>query len=348
MIRYLSLFLLSINLLTSCSAKKKQRQNFKDFVIIGDTISAITTEGQVKVFSAIDGAPIQSPIQIDSGIATIRNDRKGNIIISKDQKIYLVSHKDGSLKSIGKYKGVISATLFDTNNHLYVVTDQGITDAMSKDTWLPDSFRSNLKSGWGMPETNFIDKNDNIWVGFGHGEWGGKLFIFNTAKRVFVKPGFQNDEGILPVISLFEIQDAVYASCGLEHFETSGSIIRFDKFKPTYILASDSYRDTTKTKDGFIHGEYIGPATYNLQDKHIYFYSQNGIFKGDPLKVLSKISSWQRVLQPKLHWRNGQAHAVGSPMNVLKMQFATNGNLLFLTQEDGIGLYDGKKLKLVQ
>ena len=71
-----------------------------------------------------------------------------------------------------------------------------------------------------------------------------------------------------------------------------------------------------------IDAEYIGPASFNKFDNSIYFYSQNGIFKGDKAKDLSKIANWQNILKPD---------AVGSPMNVLKLIIIEKEKFTFLT-----------------
>jgi hypothetical protein len=97
-----------------------------------------------------------------------------------------------------------------------------------------------------------------------------------------------------------------------------------------------------------LDGEYIGPAAFNEADKCVYFYCQYGIYKGDPATDLSVIANWKKVIAPKLHWKYGQPDAVGSPMNVLKMAFAPNGKLYLITQNDGIGVYDGAKFALLQ
>lgn len=53
-------------------------------------------------------------------------------------------------------------------------------------------------------------------------------------------------------------------------------------------------------------------------------------------------------MQPKLHWKSGQPDAVGSPMNVLKLQVLDDGKIIFVSQNDGVGIYDGKTLTMIQ
>jgi hypothetical protein len=59
---------------------------------------------------------------------------------------------------------------------------------------------------------------------------------------------------------------------------------------------------------------------------------------------LSKIQDWETIVKPQLHWRSGQPDAVGSPMNVLKIIPIDKTKFAILTQNDGIGFYDGNQL----
>jgi len=97
-------------------------------------------------------------------------------------------------------------------------------------------------------------------------------------------------------------------------------------------------------RDSWIDGEYIGPSTFNPYSNSIYFYSQNGIFIGEKAKDLSKSENWKKVVSPKLTWKYGQPDAVGSPMNVLKLCIVDKTRFVFLSQNNGIGFYDGENI----
>jgi hypothetical protein len=119
---------------------------------------------------------------------------------------------------------------------------------------------------------------------------------------------------------------------------TSGVLVEFE-----YLKARKFYNSETDWGNN-IDGEYIGPATYNKFNNSIYYYSQEGIKKGDLEKDLSKKENWKLVIKPKLQWKYGQPDAVGSPMNVLKLEILDKETLVFLSQNDGIGLFNGKEL----
>jgi len=60
------------------------------------------------------------------------------------------------------------------------------------------------------------------------------------------------------------------------------------------------------------------------------------------------MSKWALVFKPSLRWTNGQKNAVGPAMNVLKMLFAPDGTLFFLTEQDWLGTYKDKTLRFVK
>ena len=196
-----------------------------------------------------------------------------------------------------------------------------------------------------------MGKKDNIWLGFGYGEWGGDLLAFSTVEKKFVNLRQYNPHiDVSPVKSIFEGNGLVYVSCGLMHFSTSGEIIQFEELKSKTIFESSEHKMHTldNRRDTFIAGEYVGPSTYNAMDNCIYMYTQYGVFKGSIGKDLSKIEYWSPVFNPKLHWSDGQPDAVGSPMNILKLIFIEPNKLLFVSQNDGIGLYDDELLIMMR
>jgi hypothetical protein len=126
--------------------------------------------------------------------------------------------------------------------------------------------------------------------------------------------------------------------------------VKVDSLKVSILLESKSHWSEPTGKDSIrtrIDGEYIGPATFNPFNNSIYFYSQNGFFFGDKTNDLSKIENWEKVVSPNLTWKYGQPNAVGSPMNVLKLCIIDKTRFVFLSQNDGIGFYDGLKVTML-
>jgi len=235
---------------------------------------------------------------------------------------------------------------------LYVITVKGIVDAENKKTYECKEFYNyqvRLPYAWNKPSTYCIDSQNNIWVGFKFGEWGGELQKFSTTAKQFVP--FITDSlhlSLNPVQSVFEDNNGVYVTTGLQHMHgLHGSINQLTQNKAVTVFKNDSYSlfnsDSTK-----IIAEYIGPGAFNKIDNCIYFYSQHGIFKGSVNKDLSTIDKWVKVLEPKLQWSWGMPDAVGAPMNVFKMAFTNTGTLVFVSANNGIGIFNGQTLTMVR
>jgi hypothetical protein len=332
-------------------AQPKADINYIDLVTKNNQIFALSDRGRINTFDVNTGARINRHLYTDTAITSISIDKNGNIILIRKKDFLLFDEKTSKHRIIGSIKEKIYGIVFDAENKVYVISKKGITDLATGKTYIPDTaFRLNhYVRGWWRPSAIFMDDNDRIWAGFGFGEWGGELFIFNTKTKQFIKPTLNKFRiELSPVKSIFSDGKSVFISCGLEHMYTSGAIVKFDDFKCSAVFLSDTKMNITdKGEDKSQYGEYIGPAFYDQKSNSLYFYSQNGIFKGDLNQDLSKITDWKKIAAPRLHWTDGQPDAVGSPMNVLKMIMTQNGNIFLLTQNDGIGMYNGKDFTLL-
>lgn len=328
-----------------------------DIIIAGKNIFVLTANGSIRVFNKSDLKEIDKKITNTSKIVSIAKDQNENLVIADEKnEIKRYDALKDSWKFISKCTSELSAIVIDTDNHYFAITNKGIEDLQTHKIYISNKSLNrqiHYNGDWGIPYCNHIDKNDKIWLGFGYGEWGGNIVIFDTKTKKFLTP----DTGafkieLFPVKSFFEDESAIYLSSGLNHMSVSGSILRFNKLKASKVIEDESYdtkytivgNDTIKSRDA----DYIGPATFNKFNNSIYFYSQNGIFKGEKTKDLSKIENWDMVAKPRLIWKNGQPDAVGSPMNVLKLMIIDKERFLFLSQNDGIGYYDGTKITMIQ
>ena len=331
-------------------------KEFKDLIVTEKYICGLTKSGALKFFDLQTGLPSTYKIKYPSPILLLTTDNLNNLIIAdKSNSIKRYNGQNQTWELISTVKNDLYGVLFDSKNQCFSITDKGILNNQTNKSYFSNtSLNSQIhyKDKWGKPYCYYIDKSDRIWIGFGYGEWGGNLFIFETTDNKFLTPQLDSfNIELWPVKSFFEDDKFIYLSSGLQHMMTSGTIIKFNNLKATILFDSHtkwnepSGNGSTRT---MIDAEYIGPATYNKFDNSIYFYSQNGIFKGDKSKDLSKIENWRNILKPKLHWVNGQPDAVGSPMNVLKLIIIDKDRYTFLTQNDGIGFFNGKKLQMLE
>ncbi|MCX6220649.1 MAG: hypothetical protein NTZ69_06645 [Bacteroidia bacterium] len=329
---------------------------YKDFIVTTKFIYGLSQNGQLKLFDKSNGKLIEKEISNSSEILFIAKDKTNKLIIAdKDNLIKRYIEQNNSWEIISIYEGNIYGILFDSNNHGFIITEKGIEDVQNHKLYFSNNslnHQINYENKWGQPYCYYMDSTDKIWLGFGYGEWGGNLIVFETATNQFLTPNLGTFEiALWPIKSFFEDSTSVYLSAGLQHMMTTGIIIRFNNLKATTVFRSYIHWDFPNKHDSiksWMDAEYIGPATYDKSNNSIYFYSQNGIFNGNIAKDLSKIGNWEFIIKPKLHWESGQRDAVGSPMNVSKISIIDKNKFIFLSQSDGIGYFDGDKLTMLK
>lgn len=322
---------------------------YKDILVSNNIVWALTSQGTIRLFDATNANEIKNNVSADTGIILINHDKAGNIVTANKRKeIKKYDQNKKVWEVIAKYNAEPFSILFNSRGSCFSITAKGIQDLTIRKLFFSNKSANNqlrLKDQWGKPYCTYIDQNDIIWLGFGYGEWGGNLIAFDSNKKIFLDLSHVDFEiSLSPIKSFFEDSTSLYISAGLDHMTTSGSIIKLNNLKAEAVYKSESHWVDPEKRDSMIYGEYIGPATFNPYNNSIYFYSQNGIFIGDKSKDLSKSENWKKVVSPELNWTNGQPDAVGSPMNVLKLCIVDNTKLVFLSQHNGIGFYDGQKL----
>lgn len=365
-----SLVLLTFLLLLKTGAAYAQStEGYKDFVLTGKNVLLLTKTGQLKLIDVASGEPGIS-IDTDAPIVALSADRQGNIVIGDtNHLVKSYNEKQKTWHLVSRYSGKLTGLVFNSQNQCFLITDKGIVDVAGNAIYFPDAaFSKNTEirynGSWFLPPVCFVDRQDNLWLGFNQGEWGGDVFVFDTRKRVFSPLKTDSLEMTMnPVSGFCEDPQNVYMSGGIAHlFRRHGSIARFTNGVATSVLQAED-RETeieTISKDpktgkkqkgvliGWRGGHQIGPSAYNPVNKYLYFYSQNGFFKGKSGTDLSSIKQWDNILKPALTWTGGSPYAAGPAMNVLKMQFTADGTLLFLTEHEGLGIYEGKKLRFVR
>jgi hypothetical protein len=88
--------------------------------------------------------------------------------------------------------------------------------------------------------------------------------------------------------------------------------------------------------------EYLGTNTFNIFDNSFYYYSDKGF-----LKIIKNGDKYSKQLffKPLITWTAGLANSVGYQMNVIKFEFISEKEIIFLTLNNGIGYFDGETVK---
>jgi len=144
----------------------------------------------------------------------------------------------------------------------------------------------------------------------------------------------------------------IYTATSLMHMMLDGSILKFIQVEEGYYKTFEMKKILKHTIDinenlgvkivSVDIEEYLGPIQYNPFDGFVYYYTNNGFFK-----IIEKDNTYSKefIFRPWITWIYGMSNAVGYQMNVDKMEFISKEELLFLTSNNGIGYFDGEKVK---
>lgn len=359
----ITLLVLSI-LIISCKNKKKpfelkvykfSNSQYKDFVVKDNIIWALTSDGKIRLFNIYNSDTIEFQAKNDSTILVLSEDKNADIIIGdRSNSIKRYDKKNNSWKTILKYSDSLLGITFDSKNNYYLITNKGITESVSNKTYYPDStvnYQISLQVGWLEKPKILTDKNDNIWIGFNHGEWGGELFIFNTITKRFIKPCLDGFCITLnPINSIFEVENHVYVMCDILVCSRSTLIVQFDSFRSKPIFKCDRNKMPPHNNHEIETATdlFFGPGMYDKGSTSLYFNTGNGIYKCRADEDLSKIKNWEKVYQPKYCTVNGGKASNGFAFQMFKIESIGTDKLVFITENDGIGVFDNKTLVLFQ
>lgn len=321
---------------------------FIDFIIADTKIWAITNDSLLVTFDIESNQKSKIRFNTPLKVRAIAKDKQGNIVIA-DTENRIGKYENGNWSFTNKFQSPIKAIFYTKQNDAYLLTDAGILDVKHNQSYLPESSLNNqlkLPNAFRRRATSLLDNYGNIWLGYNHGEWGGDIYVFSTNENKFIAPiPIDFEINLNPIFSFTEAPDGIYFSGGLSHLHrTTGYIGQSVNFIARIRFRNEINglsKDSTKRK-----GHYVGPISYNKWDDHLYIYSQHGIYKQKPNDNLSKAENWTLVVKPELLWTYGQSNATGHAMNVTKLITTEPGTVLFLTEQNGIGYFNGKTLTM--
>lgn len=155
-----------------------------------------------------------------------------------------------------------------------------------------------------------------------------------------------------PIKGIVQNNDGKYLiTQSLMHSMTSSSIYFLTK-KDNY-TSHNFLKDLIEYREPFIEDirenyialEYVGNCTYNAFNNSFYYYSDKGFFK----IIESKSKTEKELLfKPNLKWKFGLPNSMGYQMNIIKFEFISENEMIFLTSNNGIGYFNGTNVKYFQ
>lgn len=242
-------------------------------------------------------------------------------------------------------------------DYVFLDKEQNVWFAYDAGEWGGDVCFFNLKSkefiydNWLRLEDDEKFKDKNEYFIELQNKFSDKIKI-NQNDTIFKFPYELNiSSGMKGVV--YDDEDNIFISSSGMHFSIDGSISKIyktevkDFYKSCFdedILDQIKDNDTTKIGKFLFRNitEYLGPLAYNKFNKSIYYYSSNGFYKlsGNQCK-----NSKEFIFKPWIEWTAGLPDAVGYQMNVIKFEFVSEREIIFLTSNNGIGYFDGKSVK---
>ena len=225
-------------------------------------------------------------------------------------------------------------------NALYAPLTQTYWTAFPQQTTVGIRMKKRAKEFFRFPSCVFVDAHDVIWMTNFYGEFGGSFQLFDSKERKPLNRSIENLElGLFFPQSIFSDgkTDAVYIASGLQHLINSGDIFKIDNYTAEKILNDDDFDLNNRL---FIGASTIDPVTQTL-----YIATQKGIYKTF-LSESGKIGNLELLCEPKLRWER-EPLSMGAKMAIKKL-LLVRGKLLFLTSQNGIGVFENGNISYLK
>jgi hypothetical protein len=321
--------------------------SIKDCIATYKTIWILKEDGVLLQVNSYSYA-IRDSIKLSKKIVAIGSNGQTIYAGTEDGVVHIL-RQDGHLDTLWVTEQDIRHLTFTSGNRCFIITNEGIYHPEKKRTYLYHKAKINPFAHQPGDELSavLVDRNENIWLGFAAGEWGGDIIIFSSGENKFISPRKRQwlFLGYSPVKSIFQVDTAIYASYSVAHSSVRSSITEMTN-PVRYVFKSGKHYDIPAGPVQNLYNEealYLGPATYNFYDSSIYFYSQMGVFKSGNGKDLGKIENWSRAVQTELMWPGaGKNNRYASKM------FFNIDKLYVLNPDCGIFVWDGKRSVLLK
>lgn len=278
---------------------------------------------------------------------------------SRNGRVYRLNTDDYSVTEVLRLKkdDQIRFIFFNSRNQMYLILESGVYDVANKKVY--DEFynppggmtvqRMNKKGKFEPTDTYFLpptiaflDSKNRVWMSKSMGEFGTTLYIFDIDKNEIIK----RPEDVSHVQGFTgDALGTIYISGGLQHFMNFGEIYKLDKdLKVTKLY--DSGFDFEGNKQEMNNRIFIGPCAWSQAEKRLYFASSHGFFKA-AVSAENKLTDVQKAFEQPLNYLR-EPLAIGMQMAVKEMVFLPDNRLLFRTAANGIGVYNGTDVLMLE
>jgi hypothetical protein len=341
---------------------------FEDFLQTDTRIFVLNTDGRIDSWDlkTLEKSTIYGRDTVGKAISIAKN-KDGHVFIGTDKGIVYQIGPDLTLnKFLASKYYPIKYLIFNSESRLLLIVPNAVYDPISGHHWSRFTGHTDglihkkkifrivsvkSKAYFQMPQYVFLDSKDRLWMTASFGEFGGDLQVFDTRRMKILNHRQDSIKfGSFFPKSVFEGDDGdVFITSGLQHIMNSGEIFKIGSdLEARRIFRSEGLKKIDrKTKTVLDEGGlFVGPGVFNAMDRSITFATDRGIHKTD-LKSTGGLEKPALLFNPKLTWTQ-EPLAVGASMAIKKMEYTSDGKLIFLTKKDGLGIYDGKRVTLLK
>lgn len=321
----------------------------KDMIAKDSLLYAVTTDGKLKCWNLSTEKKNTVTHNSRFTFTAIGSDKQQNVVVGTNNgKLFTLSDKGLQLLHAMQKPYTIEHIVFNSQNEPYLIIRNALYAPLTHTYWTAFPQQTSVgfriekraKEFFRFPSCVFVDAHDVIWMTNFYGEFGGSFQLFDSKERKPLNRSIENLElGLFFPQSIFSDgkTDAVYIASGLQHLINSGDIFKIDNYTAEKILNDDDFDLNNRL---FIGASTIDPVTQTL-----YIATQKGIYKTF-LSESGKIGNLELLCEPKLRWER-EPLAIGAKMAIKKL-LLVRGKLLFLTSQNGIGVFENGNISYLK
>ena len=270
-------------------------KHYREMLVVKHQLWVLTEAGRIRVYDAV-GKP--QPLSAVEAVTAQHLAADGERVVAQvGLALKRWNGAVGAWETVGKLAESVLGLAVNSRHQVFAITALGVLDVQTGRRILPKptlSYRPQGFTKFNPPAAYFMDAQDNLWIGYGYGEWGGDIFTYSTAQHKFLELRL-NGFDLAPIKSFFQLKTSVGVSTGLQHFMTSGSLAEFTDLGARTIYSTWADRDTAKTRPHSATDQpYIGPAAYDASLNRLYFYSHLGVYEAEYGKNLARLTAWRQ------------------------------------------------------
>lgn len=339
------------------------KSSYKSMVNDGKNLYALNTQGQLNAWDLQTLKKVYTQKDTLPQYTAIGKNRDGKIFLGSSKGfVYQLNSNFTRSAPVFKHEDDIAIhfLFFNMKNEMYLIIDEGIYSVVNKKIYSEFtntglSAREYVKpygnDGYtpanvffSVPETTFMDSSGRLWMSKNMGEFGATRNIFDTNTNKIL----DEVEDINHIQSFVEDDEGnIYVTQGLNHRLTSYGEIKKILADVTVTTVYNYELDISGNIEHSQYGLFIGPGAWSSSENKLYFSTSTGFYKAS-VSPENKLDDIKKLFELKKPTYRSKNHTIGYQMAVKQMEFLPDNRLLIRTAANGIGIYNGNEVIMLE